>query len=159
MTLRDYWEILRQSWLMIVATTLLGALGALGVSLLMTPIYQAQAQLFVSVRAAAEIATTFSGGSYVQQRVKSYLDVVDSPGVLGPVIRQLGLDVTPVELAPSVAAQNPPNTVLLTVTGSDPSPALAAKLTNATAEALADEIVRLETTESSDSASERKERA
>lgn len=34
MTLREYWQILRRSWLFIVATTLVGTLAALGLSIL-----------------------------------------------------------------------------------------------------------------------------
>ena len=33
-----------------------------------------------------------AGGLFVQQRVKSYVDVVDSPAVLDPVIQDLGLE-------------------------------------------------------------------
>lgn len=148
MTLHDYWEILRRSWILIVVSTLVGAGAALGLSMAMTPVYQAQAQLFVSVQSADEIASAYSGGLYVQQRIKSYVDVVDSPGVLDPVIEKLGLDATYPTLAASVSAQSPPNTVLLTVVATDTSAEKAAKVANATAKSLAKEIVRLETTDS-----------
>lgn len=148
MTLHDYWEILRRSWILIVVSTLVGAGAALGLSMAMTPVYQAQAQLFVSVQSADEIASAYSGGLYVQQRIKSYVDVVDSPGVLDPVIEKLALDVSYPTLAASVSAQSPPNTVLLSVVATDTSAEKAAKVANATAKSLAKEIVRLETTDS-----------
>lgn len=148
MTLHDYWDILRRSWLLVVATTVAGAAAALGLSLLMTPVYQAQAQLFVSVQSADEISGAYTGGLYVQQRIKSYVTVVDSPGVLQPVIDELDLDTKYPALTSQVSAVNPTNTVLLNVLATDTVPARAAAIADATAKSLAEEIVRLETTES-----------
>lgn len=148
MTLREYWEILRRSWRLIVAATALSAVAAFGLSLAFTPIYQAKSQLFVSVQSAEEISSAYSGGLFVQQRIKSYVDVVDSPGVLDPVIAKLGIPLSNTELAERVSAQNPPNTVLLYVLANDPDSKLSAAIADATARSLAREIVRLETTES-----------
>ena len=139
MTLRDYLEIMRRSWLLIVATTLLGIGAALGLSELTTPLYQAQSQLFVSVQ-TGNTNETFNGGYYVQQRMDSYTQVVDTPGVLDPVVAELSLDGPP-----SVTAVNPTNTVLINVVATDTDPEMAAKVANATAFALANEIERLET--------------
>lgn len=147
MTLREYWEILRRSWLLIIATTVVGTLAALGLSLLMTPSYQAQSQLFVSVQ-SARIADAYTSGLYVQQRIESYVPLIDTPGVLDPVIAELNLDTTSTQLADQVAAQNPTGTVLLNVVVSDGDPAQAARIADATAESLAKEIIRLETTNS-----------
>ncbi len=140
MTLHEYWVILRRSWLLVVATTLVGILAALGLSMLVTPLYQAQSQLFVSVQAGNE-NDTFNGGYYVQQRMDSYVEIVDTPGVLDPVVTQLQLDGSP-----SVSAQNPTNTVLINVVATDTDPEVAAAVANATAVSMAKEIVRLETT-------------
>lgn len=148
MTLRDYWEILRHSWLLIVATTLAGGLAAVALSLLTTPVYQGQSQLFVSVQSAEEISGAYTGGLFVQQRIKSYVVLVDSPGVLEPVIEELDLDTTPAALAPAVSAITPTNTVLINVLATDPDPAQATAISNAAADSLADEIERLEATES-----------
>lgn len=144
MTLHDYLGILRRSWPLILVASLAGALMALLLSLLMTPQYQAQSQLFVSVKSAGQVTDAYSGGLFVQQRVKSYVDVVDSPAVLDPVIEQLGLDTTYTQLAPNVTAQTPPNTVLLNVSVTDTSPERAAKIANAVATSYAAEIARLE---------------
>ncbi|HRY10476.1 MAG: polysaccharide biosynthesis tyrosine autokinase [Actinobacteria bacterium] len=144
MTLHDYLAILRRSWAWVLAATLVGGLLALGASLLMTPIYQSQAQMFVSVKSAGQVNDAYSGGLFVQQRVKSYVDVVDSPAVLDPVIEDLGLDTTNVELAEQVSAQTPPNTVLLNVTVTDPSSKQATDIANAVAASYAAEIKRLE---------------
>ncbi|MBK6764684.1 MAG: hypothetical protein IPG68_16085 [Micrococcales bacterium] len=144
MTLHDYLGILRRSWPLILIATIVGTLVALGLSLAMTPIYQAQSQLFVSVKSASAVGDAYSGGLFVQQRVKSYVDVVDSPAVLDPVIEELGLDTTYTGLASQVSATTPPNTVLLNVSATDTSPAQAAKIANAVAASYANEIARLE---------------
>lgn len=144
MTLHDYMAILRRSWPMILIATIVGTLIALGLSLAMTPVYQATSQLFVSVKSAGAAGDAYTGGLFVQQRVKSYVDVVDSPAVLEPVIEELGLDSTYIGLASQVSATTPPNTVLLNVSATDTSPAQAAKIANAVAASYANEIARLE---------------
>ncbi len=144
MTLHDYLTILRRSWPVILIATIVGTLIALGLSLAMTPVYQATSQLFVSVKSAGAAGDAYTGGLFVQQRVKSYVDVVDSPAVLEPVIEELGLDSTYIGLASQVSATTPPNTVLLNVSATDTSPAQAAKIANAVAASYANEIARLE---------------
>lgn len=145
MPLRDYWDILRHSRLLIITTTVVGILIALGFSLRTTPVYQAQAQLFVSVRATDGIADAYTGGLYLQQRIKSYTTVVDTPGVLEPAAQQLG-DSTAGELADQVSVESPSGTVLLNVIATDTDPQKAARIADATAASLAKEIVRLEST-------------
>lgn len=144
MTLHDYLGVLRRSWLLILIATILGTLLGVAASLATTPVYQATAQLFVSVKSAGEVSTAYSGGLFVQQRVQSYVDVVDSPGVLEPVIEELGLDTTYEALAGQVTAETPKDTVLLNVSVTDTAPAQAAKIANATAASFAQEIQRLE---------------
>lgn len=148
MTYREYWEILRRSWLLVATTTLVGLLAALGLSMVTTPIYQAEAQLFISVQTTEEIAGAYTAGLYVQQRIDSYASLVDTPGVLEPVIDELELDETPAELSPQVSARNQTGTVLINVLATDVDAEQAARIADATAESLAAEIVRLETTES-----------
>lgn len=148
MTLRDYWDVARRSWWIILGTTLIGALVALALSMAATKEYQAKAQLFVSVKSADEVASAYSGGMFVQQRVKSYVDIIDAPGVLDPVIEGLDLDTDAASLSAQISAQAPANTVLINVMASDTNPVMARDLANSAAKALARQIVRLETTES-----------
>ena len=144
MTLYDYWAILRRSWLVIVISAAVGTFLALVLSLLSSPVYQASSQLFVSVKSSDQLGQAYTGGLFVQQRVKSYIDVIDSPAVLEPVIQELGLDMPYTSLASKVSAQSPPNTVLLNVVVTDSDPQRAADIANATAKSYANEIARLE---------------
>ncbi len=148
MTLYDYWAILRRSWILIGASAAIGTLLALILSLLSSPVYQATSQLFVSVKSRDQLGQAYSSGLFVQQRVKSYVDVIDSPGVLEPVIQELGLDMPYTALAGKVSAVSPPNTVLLNVTVTDGNPQKAADIANAVAKSYANEIARLEGSDS-----------
>lgn len=148
MTLGTYWEIIKRSWKLLVLTTVLFTAAALLLSLRMTPMYQATAQLFVSVRSSDGISGAYTGGLYVQQRIKSYVTVVDSPGVLQPVIDDLQLDLSTGDLAGMVSVQNPMGTVLLEVVADNTDPQQAQLIANATARSLASEIVRLESSQS-----------
>jgi capsular exopolysaccharide synthesis family protein len=150
MTLHDYMALLRRSWLLITVSTLLGIGLGVAASLLSTPVYSATAQLFVSVQSAEGegVGTAYTGGLFVQQRIVSYTEVVDSPGVLEPVIDELDLVTTPTALAGQVTATSPKGTVLIDVEASDTDPQQAAAIANATALSLGKEIQRLETTTS-----------
>ena len=146
MDLRDYLSMLRRQWVLITAVTLAGLVGAAGFTLLQTPQYQATTQLFVSSGGGTDDSAgqAYQGGLFVQQRVRSYVQVVDSPDVLLPVIDQLGLDTTPPDLAGQVSANAPLDTVLINVTATSENPGEAAALANATAAEFAAYIEELE---------------
>jgi non-specific protein-tyrosine kinase len=132
--LRDYVRILRVRKLLIIACTLIGVAAAAVATLVATPIYSARAQLFVSSGGDASVGTAYTGSLLTQSRVKSYSKIIDSPQVMNPVIDQLGLRTTPEALASKVSADAPLDTVLLNVNVTDPSPAVAQKIANATAQ-------------------------
>jgi capsular exopolysaccharide synthesis family protein len=92
----------------------------------------ASTQLYVSVKSTGDVATgdLVQGGSFAKQAVTSYVDVVNSAIVLDDVIKELHLDMTPVELAKSVSASSPLNTVLLDISVTNSDPVLAAKIAN-----------------------------
>ncbi|MDQ1247674.1 MAG: tyrosine-protein kinase, partial [Actinomycetota bacterium] len=123
MDLRDYLRILRKRWLSIAIITALGVAIGAGYSLMSPKIYRATAQNFVAISGAVNSAST--GSSFALQRVKSYVELVDTPEVLAPVIAQTGVDLTVPQLAATVSASNPPQTVLLNVAVTDSDQALA----------------------------------
>lgn len=132
MDLRDYLHTLRKRWRVVLAAALLGLIGAAAVTLLTTPVYQAKTQLFVSTNSGdADVSSLLQGNSFTQARVKSYAAIVDSPEVLKPVIDDLQLDITVEELAMSVNATVPLDTVLINVTVDDTDAVQAAQIANA----------------------------
>jgi capsular exopolysaccharide synthesis family protein len=144
MDLRAYLGLARAHWLLIVAAALAGAMLGVVLSVLQPRVYVATAQNFVSI-SGTDLGTQLSGSGFALQRVKSYVNVVESEAVLVPVIEQLGLDLTPAQLRQSVSAANPPQTVLLNITATGPDPDLAAALANAVAARYAEVVEALET--------------
>jgi capsular exopolysaccharide synthesis family protein len=142
--LRDYLNMLRRNWLLVVLV-LVGTLALAGVYLgKATPMYQSQTQLFVSTQASTS-DNAFSGSQFATQRVASYADLATGPDVAKSVIDELGLLDTPEELAARVTAQSVPETVLLTLGVKDSDPRQAQKIAREYAVQLTDLIAQLET--------------
>lgn len=146
MSLRDYLSVGRKRWRLVVLCVLM-VLAASGVATFMTtPVYEAEAQLFISAsNQGNDLSGAAQGGIFTQQRVKSYADIVSTPPVTGPVIDELQLDVTPEQLAEQITAINPLDTVLLQVRVKDPDRRLASEIANAVAAQFTVVIAELET--------------
>ena len=146
MPLHHYLQVLRKRWITLVVVTLLCVVAA-GVITALTPAtYAATATSFVSLTDAGGASTSLAQNSqFAQSRVESYPEVVHSPKVLDPVIRDLGLDMTAQELSHKVTAVNPTSTVNLQVTATDHSPQVAADIANGVATNMATVIEELET--------------
>ena len=144
-TLADYLRLLRQHWLSALLTSLLVAVGALGYSLALTPLYRAKSQIFVSTQASGDIADLTQGSSFTEKRVKSYTDLVTSPRLLQPVIDALHLPMTTESLAEEVVATSPLDTVLIDITVTDPYPTRARDIANAIADTYPKFVAELET--------------
>ena len=145
MELRDYLAALRRHWAIWVGATLVGALGGLLVFSLTPKTYEATSTVFVSVSPSIP-----NSASFVQQRVKSYPEIVTSEAVLEPVLDELGLDESLASLRSRVSATNPPDTTQLHVTVSGPDPEEAAAIANVVADRFADVVETLETPSSGD---------
>lgn len=144
MDLRDYIKVLRNRWLLIAGTTVLALLGAIGATLVATPRYESSTQLFVSTQGGSDSTDLAQGNSFSQQRVKSYAEIASTPAVLGPVIDELGLATTPAQLARSVTADAPLDTVLINIAVRDDSAAQAQRIAAAVGNQFALTIVSLE---------------
>jgi len=142
--LTEYLKVLRRRWLWIVATAALCAVIALGLSLMQTKEYTSSARLFVSTSSMSD-AALLQGGTYSQQRVKSYADLVNSRELAEKVIGRLDLAQTPTELAGEVSAKVVEDTVNLTITATDPDAHQAQSIAQAYADELSDMVRELET--------------
>ncbi|WP_052259900.1 polysaccharide biosynthesis tyrosine autokinase [Pseudarthrobacter phenanthrenivorans] len=144
MDLREYLRLLRHHWLTIAASTLLGLLLSGGVSVLATPVYTAQTQLFVAIQSSGSVLELQQGNTFSQARVQSYVKTVTSPLVLQPAIDALGLSVSAEQLAPRVKASSEVNTVLIDISVTDASPVQAAAIAQAVSDSLISSIDTLE---------------
>src|ERR1035437_10505967 len=82
--LHDYIAIARKRWVSILLITALAIAGAMTATLLTTPTYQANSEVFVSVSNGGSTADLLSGASFSQDRVTSYTAMVTRPLVLIP---------------------------------------------------------------------------
>ncbi|RWR19191.1 polysaccharide biosynthesis tyrosine autokinase [Microbacterium enclense] len=146
MELRDYLRILHRNWILVLSLTILGGAGAYGWSLLQTPTYEASTQLYVSVRSdSSGVSELVQGTSFARQAVVSFVDVVDSALVLDRVINDLDLDVSAQELARTIDASSPTNSVIISIKVSNTTADQAAAIANSVGSNFADVVVnRLE---------------
>ncbi|MBG6237269.1 capsular exopolysaccharide synthesis family protein [Mycetocola sp. CAN_C7] len=137
MDLRDYFRVLRKGWWVIASVTLLGVGAAAAFSALQTPSYSATAKVFVSTQSAGTVSDLVQGNAFSVQRVRTYSDLVLTPLVLLPVIRQLDLDITPELLATQIVASAPLDTSIIAITVNDTDPGRAAAIANSASDNLA----------------------
>ncbi|MDM4763931.1 polysaccharide biosynthesis tyrosine autokinase [Galbitalea sp. SE-J8] len=144
MELRDYIQIIRRSWIVIVAVTLLGVVAAGVVSLVTTPIYSASTSVFFAIQTGGSTAGDLNSGvTYVQNQVKSFSQLATTDRVLQPVINDLKLPETTGQLASRVSATAPLDTVIIQISVDDPSAAQAATLANAIGQRLTEVVGEL----------------
>lgn len=124
-----FWIRLRQSWLIVIGVVAFSGVAAFAFASIQSPAYSARSQLFVSVDSQNEDASTaYLSATNVQERVKSYAELVDASAVLNPVRKELGLSQSNAELATMVAAASPSNTKVINVTARSTSAVLASEL-------------------------------
>ncbi|TFD63149.1 polysaccharide biosynthesis tyrosine autokinase [Cryobacterium suzukii] len=132
MELKDFLRTFRTSWILITVCTLLGIAGGAALSFITTPQYVASTRLYVSVRTAASGGTTelAQGTTFARQAVTSYVEVVNSAVVLDDVIDELNLNLTAAQLALTIDASSPLDTVLIDIKVTNEDPVLAAEIAN-----------------------------
>jgi capsular exopolysaccharide synthesis family protein len=140
----EYLDVLRKRWVTIVATVAVALLAAGTVLLTMTPIYRASSQVYVAARGGASLDEMIQGSNFTVRKVKSYAELATSPRVLEPVIETVGLDDSVTSLAARIEAEQPADTVLITLSVSDSSPEIAAQTADAIAENLSVVVPDLE---------------
>lgn len=135
MELREYAEILRKNWVLVVIMTILGLGAGAGVSLLATPEYESRTQLYVSVHSSSgTTGELVQGATYSNQIINSYVAVIKTGLVLDPVVEELQLDMTGAELASYVSASSPGESALINLSATSPSPEQSALIASAVGE-------------------------
>jgi len=128
----------------VVVTVLAAASGAL-LTWRQTPQYAARTTLFVSTWTdASDAAKAYQASLLSQQKVKSYTQLLSDHRLMQRVVDRLHLTMTADQVAGKVTGEAVPDTVLIVLTATDPSPALAARIADATAAEFAKLIPTLE---------------
>ncbi|MCR2802131.1 MULTISPECIES: polysaccharide biosynthesis tyrosine autokinase [unclassified Microbacterium] len=128
---RDYARIVRRSWILILAVTLAGALAGWVAATTTKPVYSATSVALITSETGASVNELTQGNAFTERRVSTYASLATEPIVTSRVIEELGLDVTPAQLAARIDVSIPLSTTMLEVTVSDSSPAMAASIANA----------------------------
>jgi succinoglycan biosynthesis transport protein ExoP len=147
MEIQDYLRILKARWIIIAVTVVVAILGALGASLLTTPLYESSARMFVSISGSGSVAETYQGNMGSQQLVASYSELATSEALAARVLEVLPLGMSAAELAAKVKTSSTPDTVLFNITATDSSPAVARDIANTMAAELTKQVRELETPE------------
>jgi receptor protein-tyrosine kinase len=147
MNLQDFVKLLRARWLTVCVTILVTVLGAVAVSLLTTPLYQASTRLFVSTTGGGSLAETYQGNRFSQERVISYAALLSGETLAQRTIDKLDLDMSPATLQENIKATAKPDTVLLDVTVLDASPVRARDIANTLSDEFVAMVRELETPE------------
>ncbi|WP_081809416.1 polysaccharide biosynthesis tyrosine autokinase [Mycobacterium sp. URHB0044] len=151
MTIRDYVKVLRTRWITICVTIAVTVLGAISVSLLTTPLYEASTRLFVSTMSGASGTELYQGNRFSQERVISYTELLMGKTLAQRTIDKLGLDMSAKTLQEHVKASAKPDTVLIDVAVRDGSPVRARDIANVLADEFVAMVRKLETPESGSS--------
>jgi capsular exopolysaccharide synthesis family protein len=135
--LRDLTKLLRARWMTVVVATLVGLLGSVGLSLIMTPLYEASTRLFVSTTVGASASELYQGNRLSQERVLSYTELIRGQTLAQRTIDKLSLEMGAEALQTKIKANAKLDTVLINVKVRDESPVRARDIANA----LSDEFV------------------
>jgi receptor protein-tyrosine kinase len=142
--LRDYLSIARRRWLLILGSVAVCAAIAGALTAQATPQYVSSAKLFVSTTPSTS-SDAYQGGLFSQQRVSSYADMATGVELAQRVVDTLNLSISPTELSGKISASVVPDTVLLKVSVTDPSPAEAQRIDKAVVEQVGNFVAELET--------------
>lgn len=138
MELHNYLRALRQRWWVVLATVMV-ALGIAGfLTVRATPQYASSVTFFVTSPGQG-MSDAYQGGLFLQQRVKSYVDLLTSDRLAQTIAAEERVGLTADEVRSRVTARVEADTVLLSATVVDSDQARALRLT----EALAAHFVKL----------------
>ena len=147
LTLTNALHAVRDRWWLLVAGLLVGLAAAAIVSTTAVPVYTSTTRLFVGATGSAESADAYAGGLFAEQRVQSYVRVLEGDRLGQRVIDDLGLRLTPDQLAAKVTVEPVPETVILEVTVADGSPERAQAIAESFGKHAIEQLTVLETTE------------
>jgi len=133
---REYLSRFRDHWIVFVAIVA-AVVGAVWLySGAQTPEYSAQSTVLVSAQAGTTVQELQQGTNFTQGRVTTYKTLVETPLVLKKVIAELGLLMTPDELAEHIEATSPELTTLIEIAVTYSDAEVAAAIANSAANSL-----------------------
>ncbi|WP_051098353.1 polysaccharide biosynthesis tyrosine autokinase [Sporichthya polymorpha] len=125
MTFQDYVRVLRERWLLVVFGLILGVTGAGAHAFLATEQYSTSATFFIATTDLGDDVTkAYQGSLLSEQKIKSYTELATGRRMKEQVEQVLGAPLG----SASLGASARPDTVLLTISVTDPSPQRAQRI-------------------------------
>jgi len=152
--LRQYWEVLRKRWIIVVVLPLIAALTSGVVSFfILKPVYQASTTLIVGKKAAesGQAAVQMLDNSVLQanlQLAKTYAAIAQSRTVEQNVINDLDLKLTVAELDSSITINPVKTTEILEIQVQNTDPELAASIANSMANEFSKAVIEIKKVDS-----------
>ena len=152
--LRQYWEVLRKRWLIVVAIPLMAALTSGIISFfIIKPVYQASTTLIVGKKASesGQAAAQMLDNSVLQanlQLAKTYATIAQSRTVEENVIKDLNLPMKVEELDRLISINPVKTTEILELQVSNTNPELAASIANTMAQEFSKAVIEIKKVDS-----------
>lgn len=152
--LRQYWEVLRKRWLIVVAIPLIAAITSGIISFfIIKSSYQASTTLIVGKKAseAGQAAAQMLDNSVLlanQQLAKTYATIAQSRTVEENVIKDLNLPLTVTELDSLISISQVKTTEILEIQVSNTNPELAASIANTMAQEFSKAVIEIKKVDS-----------
>ena len=134
MDVRGFFLAVRKRWWVVILVTVIGAAAAVGITSLEAKQYSSSVTFFAATP-SAEPGQAYQANLYAQVLVNSYVKLLSSDELARRVIALAGLHATPHAVAEQISGTAGLNTVLLTATATDTTPAGAVRLSSAVAAA------------------------
>ncbi|WP_242090262.1 polysaccharide biosynthesis tyrosine autokinase [Curtobacterium sp. DN_7.5] len=144
MNVAQFLQTLRRRWFSVALFLVLGATAGVASAAIQTPQYRATAGVFVAVNGSGNVSDLSQGNNFSAARVKSYTALAQTPRVLALAAKKAGLHGEAADLSGTVVATAQNDTVLISISATDPDPAVAATVANAVTEVLIEQVDHVE---------------
>lgn len=152
--LRQYWEVLRKRWVIVLILPIIAALTSGVISFyIIKPVYQASTTLIVGKKAAESglAATQMLDNNVLlanQQLAKTYATIAQSRTVEQNVIKALGLSLTVEELDRMISITQVKTTEILDIQVTNTNPELAASIANTMSQEFSKAVIEIKKVDS-----------
>lgn len=142
--LRDYLFVIRRYWRVVAATTAVGLVGAIALTMLATPQYTATTRVFFTADGGHSGQDLAYAATFAQTRLQTYQGLAKTPSVLNAVREDFHLKESVAELADQVTVTVSQSSTIIEVSVTDESAKRATALSNSVGASLIQVVAVLE---------------
>ncbi|MGE6203817.1 YveK family protein [Guptibacillus hwajinpoensis] len=140
-SLKEIFEVLKKRLALILLITLLATATSGVVSyFFLTPVYETSTQILVNQKADSENGFDYNQIKTNVDLINTYSVIIKSPTILDDVKEELSLDMTTSALNNKISVSNAQNSQVVSLSVTDPDPAVAVDIANKTASVFEKEI-------------------